>query len=163
MICLFCAKISSSTNIRWSKLGRWARIASHYRFCFLRSFPYRRLGGRPSEDEDALFHMRGLESCAHALWMAVLVEVHDGAELELALQLTSPLIGINTRNLQTFETGLDTTLQLLEERNSPGRHRHHGKRHTRASRCRSDACVSSSGLSSGGGVHACRQSRSGTG
>ena len=52
--------------------------------------------------------------------MAVLVEVHDAVELELALQLTTPLLGINNRNLHTFETRLETTLQLLD-RIPPGR------------------------------------------
>jgi indole-3-glycerol phosphate synthase len=59
--------------------------------------------------------MAQLEALAHDLGMAVLVEVHDQQELDLALQLRTELVGVNNRDLHTFTTSLQTTLDLLAE------------------------------------------------
>ncbi len=60
-----------------------------------------------------LTEMREMEDIASSLGMAVLVEAHDGAEVDVALKLNTPLIGINNRNLRTFDVDLQTTIGQL--------------------------------------------------
>jgi indole-3-glycerol phosphate synthase len=59
--------------------------------------------------------MADLEACAHALGLAVLVEVHDSAELDRALRLKTPLVGVNNRDLRSFEVSLDNTIRLVPQ------------------------------------------------
>ena len=61
-----------------------------------------------------LSQMQDLEAYAHSLGLAVLVEVHDNEELHQSLTLKTPLIGVNNRNLRTFETSIETTIGMLE-------------------------------------------------
>jgi indole-3-glycerol phosphate synthase len=95
-VCRFCGKISSSIPYQVYEARPWLPIA-----CADRGRTGRRVNGRP-------------RAGSMELEMAVLVEVHDAKEFERALKLKTPLLGINNRNLRTFETRLETTLDLLE-------------------------------------------------
>jgi indole-3-glycerol phosphate synthase len=84
-------------------------------------------------DALSLAQMQEMEAIAFALGMSVLVECHDAAELDIALQLKTPLVGINNRNLRTFEVDLNTTLSQLG-RIPAGPHRGHRVGHPRPGR-----------------------------
>lgn len=84
-----------------------------------------------------------LESLAHELGMDVLIEVHDAPEMDRALAMKSPLIGINNRNLKTMDVSLDTTLALAPKATTGTDHIDH-------------ICVSESGLATHADLQACQ-------
>ncbi len=92
------------------------------------SSPSLREGGRGGGEIFDISAMRELEALAHELGMAVLVESHNAEELDAALQLKTPLQGINNRNLRTFEVSLETTLGLLPRIHSTSPLRGEGER-----------------------------------
>ena len=98
--CRSCVKISSSTNTKSIRRARWGADAVLLIAAALEAEQLERF-----------------EAVAHELGMTVLLELHDASELEKCRNMTTPLWGVNNRNLRTFEVTLQQTLDLLPELN----------------------------------------------